>query len=253
MIRTSSRRRIFCCGTAIASLFMADAAAAQDARTVEANSDTQLEEITVTANKRGEPMQNVPVAVTAISSSLATAVGITDVSSIQTAVPGLQIPRLYNAATPALRGIGTGFAVGPQESVVAFYLDDVYISSPAATTFALNNISQVEVLKGPQGTVFGRNAMAGVINITTRSPGPDTVVDASVGYANYNTVSGSFYGSAPLTSTLGVDLAVSASKQNDGWGKNLYDGSDVFKEKFISARSKIVFDPDPQSRFRNSG
>ncbi len=207
------------------------------------NAASQVEEITVTADKRKESLQQVPVAVTAVTAATAAEIGITDVSSIQTAVPGLEFPRLFSGSTPTLRGVGTNFGIGGEESVVAIYVDDVYIASPSATTFALNNIDQIEVLKGPQGTLFGRNAMGGVINITTRTPSSTPVLDVSAGYANYETFSGSIYASTPITDQLAADIAISGNDQVKGWGKNLYTGRDAFTEHDFNARSKWVYKP----------
>src|SRR5690349_13157522 len=121
------------------------------ARAAEPGAPPQIEEIVVTANKRKEALQEVPIAVTAITAPTAPANGDTDVNTIQVAVPGLQFPRLFSGSSPALRGVGTSLGVGGQENVVPIYIDDVYIPSPSATTFSFNNIEQVEVLKGPQG------------------------------------------------------------------------------------------------------
>jgi iron complex outermembrane receptor protein len=221
-----------------------DGADSQTASSSEPQVETGgLKDIVVTANKRREPLQKVPVAVTVVSAATASSIGVTDIASLQTMVPGLQFPKLFSGSSPALRGIGTNFGIGGVENVVPIYVDDVYIPSPSATTFSFNNIDQVEVLKGPQGTLFGRNALAGVINITTRAPSDTPTSDMSLGYANYNTISGAFYGSAPLSSNLRADLAIAGSDQMDGWGKNLFNGRDVFTDKELSIRSKWVYKP----------
>ena len=212
--------------------------------TAVSNASGQLEEVVVTANKRRENLQEVPIAVTAITAQTAAAVGVTDVSSLQTTVPGLQFPRIASGTTPALRGVGTTFGFGGQENLVALYMDDVYIASPAAATFSFNNIDQIEVLKGPQGTLFGRNALAGVINVTTRTPGASPRADISVGYANYNTLSGSFYGSTPIGDKLAADIAIMGDNQIDGWGRNLTTGKPAFTTRDLAIRSKWVYRPD---------
>jgi iron complex outermembrane receptor protein len=219
----------------------ADAGAAADA--------AQVQEVVVTANKRKESLQNVPIAVTAVTAQTAAAIGVTDISSLQTTVPGLEFPRLFSGSTPTLRGIGTNFGIGGEESVVAIYIDDVYIGSPSATTFSFNNIDQIEVLKGPQGTLFGRNAMGGVINISTRtpSPGQSPVLDVGAGYANYDTFSGSIYGGAAINDKLAADLAINGNWQTEGWGKNLYTGKDAFTERDFEARTKWVYKPDDKT------
>jgi iron complex outermembrane receptor protein len=198
-------------------------------------------DIVVTAQRREESLQKVPLSVTAISAGMAKAAGITDISSLQAVVPGLEFPRFFNSTTPALRGVGTSFALGAQESVVAIYVDDVYIASPAAATFSFNNISQVAVLKGPQGTLFGRNAMGGVVQITTRTPSQQTKIDAEAGYGNFDTASDAVYATTGITPNLAADISVIGSHQGNGWGKNLATGGDVFREWYWGARSKWLW------------
>jgi iron complex outermembrane receptor protein len=235
--------------TGAAAIHVSPALAAADASASAAASDggAQVQEVIVTANKRKESLQTVPVAVTAVSAQTAAAIGVTDISSLQTTVPGLEFPRLFSGSTPTLRGIGTNFGIGGVENVVSIYVDDVYIASPSATTFTFNNIDQIEVLKGPQGTIFGRNAMGGVINISTRTPGKSPVLDVSAGYANYDTFSGSIYGAAPITDRLSADLAINGNWQTEGWGKNLYTGKDAFTERDFAARTKWVYDVDDRT------
>jgi iron complex outermembrane receptor protein len=223
--------------------FAADADAAATAAPPPAADSGQLEEIVVTANKRNESLQDVPVAVTAITAQTAAEIGVTDVSSLQTTVPGLEFPKLFSGSSPALRGIGTNFGIGGVENVVPIYIDDVYIPSPSATSFSFNNIDQIEVLKGPQGTLFGRNALAGVINIKTVDPAKTPLADVSLGFANYSTVSGSIYASTPITDQLRADIAFTGSDQRDGWGHNLFNGQPVFTDQEMSARSKWIYTP----------
>ncbi len=235
-------------GTALAAAMPALAAeGTADAAAVSAADSGQVQEIVVTANKRKESLQNVPIAVTAITAQTAAAVGVTDVSSLQTTVPGLEFPRLFSGSSPALRGIGTSFGFGGQENVVAMYIDDVYIASPSATTFAFNNIDQIEVLKGPQGTLFGRDAMAGVINVATRTPSEEPKADLTLGYANYNTFSGSFYGDYAFNPKVMADLALTGDNQTQGWGKNLYNGKPAFTDRDLSGRNKWLIKPDDQT------
>jgi iron complex outermembrane receptor protein len=144
-----------------------------------ANGKSGLGDIVVTANKRKESLTKVPIAVTALTSDAMKAASITDVSSLQQMVPGLEFPRNFDGATPPLRGIGSAFGIGATESVVAMYIDDVYVAQPSATTFDFNNVSQINILKGPQGTIYGRNAMAGVVDIHTPDPSHKTSVDVS--------------------------------------------------------------------------
>ena len=227
-----------------AALFHGAPAFAADAPVTDAAAAT-VQDLVVTANKRKESLQNVPIVVTAVTAQKAAAVGVTDISSLQTTVPGLQFPRLFSGSSPALRGVGSSFGIGGEENEVALYIDDVYIASAsAASALNFNSIDQIEVLYGPQGTLFGRNAMAGVINISTRAPMQDPKADLTLGYANYETFSGSFYGNLPISDKVATNLAISADDQVHGWGKNLYTGKDAFTDKSVSVRNKWLITPD---------
>jgi TonB-dependent Receptor Plug Domain len=102
------------------------------------------------------------------------------------------------------------------EPSVAIYVDGAYMASSAAGLFNLNNVERVEVLKGPQGTLFGRNATGGVIQVITKEPSSDSSADLSVGYGNYNTSVVSFYGTGAVAAGLATDLAVYADDSQDG-------------------------------------
>jgi iron complex outermembrane receptor protein len=162
----------------------------------------------------------------------------------------LNIQRANVTAVPFLRGIGNTSANPGNEPPIATYVDDVYLPSPSGSNFAFNNVERIDVLKGPQGTLFGRNAAGGVINITTRDPSATPELDVSAGYANYNTVSGDLYGSTGLTDTLKADLAVHYEDQGDGWGRNLLTGNDVYLEDEKSFRSKWIWQPSDTWRVR---
>jgi iron complex outermembrane receptor protein len=107
----------------------------------------------------------------------------------------------------------------------------------------LSNIDSVEVDKGPQGTLFGRNATGGVIQVRTRRPTRESKLDLSVGYGNFQTVDGSIYGTTGITSTLAADVSLSYHNQGDGYGRNLFDGSDVYKGYDYLARTKWLWTP----------
>ena len=200
------------------------------AQASEQNADNigQDAEIIVSARRRNELLQAVPIAVSAISGESAQRTGITNTEAIRLATPSLDFSRqIAQGATPFLRGVGSLQAAAGFESPVAIYVDDIYIGSPSGNLFTLNNIASVQVLKGPQGTLFGRNATGGVIQVQTKRPSFDPAVEATIGYGNYDTIEGSFYGTAGLTNNLAVNFAASGRKQSDGYGRNLNTGQDV--------------------------
>jgi iron complex outermembrane receptor protein len=213
----------------------------------------QLEEIEVTAQRRSERLQNVPIAVTAITAEQAAAQGITGTLALTAVTPSLQINQTSNFAAIYLRGVGSNLADPTAEPSVATYVDGVYISSPQATFFSFNNIERIEVLKGPQGTLFGRNATGGVIQLVTRDPSERPSADISVGYGNYNTISSSFYGTAGVMHDLAADLAVVYEDESAGYGRNYTLNKDIFKYNSLALRSKWLWTPVDGTEFRFTG
>src|SRR5262249_35642335 len=124
----------------------------------DATSVGQLQVITVTADRREESNQHVPLAITAITADTAERVGVTDAQSLAGLVPGLHFNRQANASVPFLRGVGPPVGQSGDEPSVALYIDDVYMPAGAASMANFNSIEHIEVEKGPQGTLFGRNA-----------------------------------------------------------------------------------------------
>lgn len=207
----------------------------------EAGKNTGMENIVVTAQRREERMQDVPIAVAVVSGESALRQGFADTESLTAAVPGLVYTRQADGATPFLRGVGNSVAAAGQEATVATYIDGVYISSPQAALFEFNNIERIEVLKGPQGTLFGRNATGGVIQIVTRKPSFDPEFETSLGYANFQTASGSLYATTGLTDRIAMDIAAVGLDQSEGWGTALTSGKEMFTESSYALRSKVSF------------
>lgn len=231
-------------------------AAAADQADAQAQSDNAgaLGDIVVTAQKRSENVQRVPIAITALDSQQLATAGISNTSELKQLTPGLNFSTaLGGFGQPRIRGVGTTTTGPGIENPVATYVDGVYIGSAAGTLFSLNDVDQVAVLKGPQGTLFGRNATGGLIQVTTRAPSQTPTGDFSVGYGNYNTLSASGYLSGGLTDTLTASLAGIYEDQKDGYGHNLYNGSDVQKHQDGAVRGKLVFRPDDATKFTLSG
>jgi len=215
---------------------------AASAQTASQGSDP-LEEITVTANRRSENLQNVPIAITAVTATQFAQANITSTADIGMLVPGLNFQVGELNASPYIRGVGTSAANVGADNSVQTYVDGVLISGFNGGLQALNNIQQIEVDKGPQGTLFGRNTTGGVVNITTKTPTQEFHSDSMVSYGNYNTLSATEYVTGGIAKGLAADLAAYYSNQGDGWGKNLFDGSDVYKENDKAIRTKWVYTP----------
>jgi iron complex outermembrane receptor protein len=246
-----SPRRIFLLGCSVPALTVAAAqAAAPISDPSKAQSRSKLEEIVVTAQRRSEKLQKVPIAIVALPAGQLKASGVTSTQALATVVPSLSVATNGPSATLFIRGVGSDTGNLNQEPSVATYIDDIYIASPTQGNFALNNVAQVSVLKGPQGTLFGRNATGGVIQITTREPTATPHLDAEIGYANYNTTSGSLYAAGPLTQAILADLAIQGTTQGDGWGRSVVSGESLYTHQDINARSKFIWRPTNDTKVR---
>ena len=215
------------------------------------SAEGQIQEIVVTAQRRSESLQDVPIAVTAITASKLEGIGIQSSQDLGELTPGLTVPEMTGYLQPHIRGVGTS-STGPGiENPVALYVDGVYIASAPSSILSLNNIDRIEVDKGPQGTLFGRNATGGLIQIITRDPQQTAHVDTDLSYGNYEDVVGRFYGTSGITGDLSADLAVRYEYQGHGFGHNFYDGSEVGKLPHdLAARSKFLFEPSSETQVR---
>jgi len=235
--------------TAALALAISTVAGAQEP----AGKGARLEEVVVTAQRREQSMQDVPVAVTALSSASLAQSGVGNTEMLSVAAPSVVIGRFSNSARPFVRGIGSTVADPNNEASVAIYLDGVYQPAAFANFFDFNNVERIEVLKGPQGTLFGRNATGGVIQVVTRDPGDTPEFEASAGYANYDKYSVSTYAAAPIGDKVGVSIAAMYSDQNDGYGENLVTGKDVRLGEELGVRFKLVFEPTDATTIKLAG
>ena len=240
---SGARFHKFMSGTA---LIVAVAPAAVQGADSDAGQTSQLAEIVVTAQKRSQNLKDVPIAITAVSGDQLQASGVTNTEQLSTLVPGLTIRVSAGVFQPSIRGISTSST--STENPVALYIDGVYYPIQREGLRDLNDIAQVAVLKGPQGTLFGRNATAGVIQITTKQPTHDDVVEGGVSYDNYQTIRGDTYLSGGLSESLAGSLSVDYATQGEGWGRNLTYGEDIFRlESLFSARSKFLLELGDQT------
>ena len=177
--------------------------------------DPALEEIVVTAQKRAESIQDVPISVGAFSGETLDVRGVTDTMKLPQLTPGLTVTPQASFAIIYLRGIGTDAFLMADPSV-ALYVDDIYF--PFAHGFAQNfgAVERVEVLKGPQGTLFGRNAVGGAINVITKAPGMEPEAAVQLGYGNYDDLQTRGYVSFPIWSEkLAASLAATYNEKDD--------------------------------------
>lgn len=209
-----------------------------------------LEEVVVTANRRQQNLQSVPIMVAAISGESATALGVTDMQSLANAVPGLTFDRATATAVPFLRGVGSPAGQVSAEPSVATYVDDVYTPAAGASLANFNTVSSLEVEKGPQGTLFGRNATGGVIQVFTKNPTKGAALDIDVGYANYESPSGSLYATGGLGDSFAANISLYGGDQNEGWGHNVTTGNPAFENnRYYGGRVKFLWTPSDALSF----
>ncbi|QIB64922.1 TonB-dependent receptor [Kineobactrum salinum] len=201
-----------------------------------------LEEIVVTAERRTSSLQDTSMAVSALTGEAMSNRGINDVEALAFAIPNMSFGESVGNARIAIRGIGfDNISVG-NEGRVAFHMDGVYVGRPAAALGTLFDIERVEVLRGPQGTLYGRNATGGSINVVTRGPNSDLPGYIRARTGNYDLRELEAATSASLTDEVSGRVAVKVIER-DGYGTNLVNGRQIDDERSRSIRGKLLITP----------
>jgi iron complex outermembrane receptor protein len=202
-----------------------------------------LEEIIVTAQKREQNIQNVGISITAFTGEQLASLGLVDTKDLMVFTPGLNVSGFGSSSitTFNIRGSAQNDFADHEEAPIAVYLDGSYLSALGAVGFGMFDLQRVEVLRGPQGTLFGRNATGGVIQLITNKP-TDTVsgfADLQVGQYGKRRLEAAFGG--PLTSTLSARISV-LKNQSDGYVNNLL-GDDAYDVDDTAARLQLLYHP----------
>lgn len=206
-------------------------------------------DIVVTAQRREQSLLDVPVAVTALSGDALADRGISNSAQLGAAVPNLQINSPYGTTQPnfSLRGIGVANEYNSnQASPVGVYLDDVYLAPRTSHGMGLFDLDRIEVLRGPQGTLFGRNTTGGAINFITRKPDlSGSNGYAQIGYGNFDTFTAQAAAEATLAAdTVGVRVAANYAK-GDGQIQNVFPGGrDAASTDTLQGRASLRFKPN---------
>jgi len=204
-----------------------------------------LEEVVVTATKRAESIQDVPVSVSAVTSDMMVETGITDMEDLSEVVPNFEINSAQIIPNLYIRGLGGGLTHNVEQSVGRFF-DEVYISRALVNLLPFMDVASVEVLRGPQGTLFGKNTAAGALIVHTADPTQDFDAGFNVSYGFYETtghvaeVNG--FVSGGLSDSVSGRLAF-MYKDKNGFYKNLGDGPDGAQREDYGIRAKLRFDP----------
>lgn len=215
-----------------------------------------IEEIMVTATKREKSIYEVPVAMSNFSAETIERQGITDLIDIGKFVPNLSVTGFSaghtSSANPFIRGIGLQDHLITTDPGVSVYVDGVYLGRQVGQNWSLSNIERVEVLRGPQGTLYGRNSIGGAVNIITKAPGSGDGTRVAFKVGSRGRGNADFYSDMNLTDTFAVSLT-GAFKRRDGLGKflNIPDAeADVGETKDISARVDMIWRPNDDLSFR---
>ncbi|MEM6808981.1 MAG: TonB-dependent receptor [Pseudomonadota bacterium] len=216
-----------------------------------AQSEPFLEEIVVTAAKREQTLQEVPIAVSVTDAETIEKAQIQDVLDLQTVVPSLRVTQLQSSANTnfLIRGFGNGANNPGIEPSVGVFIDGVYRSRTASAISDLPNLERVEVLRGPQSTLFGKNASAGVISVVTRAPQYEWGGNASLLAGNF----GAIIARGDVTGPLGENVAFSLSgnvNTRDGYFDNLEDGSEINSRDRWGVRGQLLWDVSDEVSFR---
>src|SRR5688572_6842675 len=199
-----------------------------------------LEEVVVTAQKREQSLQDVSAAVTAIGSDRLDDAQIRTLEDLQSVAPNINFGNDFNTAKLFVRGIGTNTSVAGSDPGVALHVDGAVISRPEAQLTSLFDLERVEVLRGPQGSLYGRNSVGGSINLITAKPAREPTGYARLTAGNYDqqVMEAAFGG--PLTERILGRIAVQTSER-DGYGINPVTGNDVDDLDKRMARAHLQF------------
>jgi outer membrane receptor protein involved in Fe transport len=241
------------------------AAAAALAGTAAAQTTSGLEEIIVTAQKREQSMQDVGIAVTAFGDKQIRELGFTDSTDIVAMTPGL-IYTTPNAESSVinffLRGVGLNDFADANENPVAVYVDDVYRPASGGLSFQLFDLQRVEVLRGPQGTLFGRNTTGGLVHFISKRPTDELDGYVDLTYGSYNQIKAEAAFGGPIGDTVSGRLSAAMNK-SDGWTENRccdpsagepdFNAPDYNEGDSVAVRGQLQWEPSDAARILLSG
>ncbi|MCD2516144.1 TonB-dependent receptor [Massilia sp. G4R7] len=220
-----------------------------------ANAEEGVNKVVVTARRREETLQDVPVSVTAFSADQLSKVATPDITALATALPNttLKASRATNSTLTAfIRGVGQADPLAGFESGVGIYIDDIYLARPQAAVADIYDVERIEVLRGPQGTLYGRNTIGGAVKYVTRklAPQTDARLRATVGQYGQKEIVATV--STPVSDTARIGGTFARFKR-DGFGKNLTTGGENYDKDVTAARLSAEFTPTQDLFIRIAG
>ncbi|NQY97538.1 MAG: TonB-dependent receptor [Henriciella sp.] len=244
---TTSR---LCLASAMAAGLGAVPSLAQDAD--EEPEARRLGAVTVTAQRREENLLDVPLSVSAFSAEQLEATGAVDITSIQRSTPNatIEVARGSNSTLIAfIRGVGQQDPLWGFEPGVGLYVDDIYVARPQGAILDIFDIERIEVLRGPQGTLYGRNTIGGAIKYVTKKLGDEPDLKAKVNVGSFSQLDAIVSGSVPLSDTFAVGGAI-AKYDRDGYGSNLNTGAEHYDKDVLAYRLSAEWQPSSDLFFR---
>ena len=231
------------------------AAQAQDAGAAPAAKAENAGVVIVTARRREETLQDVPVSVTAYTADTLSKQGISDITGLALSLPNttLKSSRATNSTLTAfIRGVGQQDPVAGFEAGVGIYLDDIYLARPQGAVAEIYDVERIEVLRGPQGTLYGRNTIGGAVKYVTRKLAPQTDIRLRGTVGTYDQKEAMITASTPLTENARVGGAFGKFKRG-GFGTNLLTGAPNYDKDVTAGRLSAEFTPTPQLFIRVAG
>lgn len=209
----------------------------------EADTAPNTDEIIVTAQKRAENLQQVPVAVSAFRGDTLSQRNISDLTQVATLVPNVNVQQRLSYGVVTIRGIGFDQLTAGAEASVAVHQDGVYIARPTAALAGFFDVERLEISRGPQGTIYGRNSTGGAANIVSRKPTTSAEGYVTVGYGNYNALNVEAALSGPLVDDVLLARVAVKFDQHDGYGENLFNGRDIADLNSRAIRGLLQWKP----------
>lgn len=216
---------------------------AQDS-TIQPDSESvnRIDEIIVTAQRREQSMQDVPISVSALDSEIIRDAGFSNSLSIGDHVPNLEIKTFAGVPNVFIRGVGNNDFNSSSVGPVSFYRDDVVVASTGSQIFSLFDLERIEVLRGPQGTLFGKNTTGGAIQYITKLPGQEFEGYAKVGYGRYNLFDAEAAATLPISENLSMRVS-GLVRQRDGERTNAFTGDDTLNIDEAAVRGIVRYQP----------
>jgi len=236
------------CGASLAAI-AAVPTAAMAQQNADDVADGGLGDIIVTAQKRAQKLQEVPISVSAFDNSAIREAGFTNSLSIGDQVPNLEIKTFGGVPNIFIRGVGNNDFNASSIGPISIYRDDVVVASTGSQIFSLFDLDRIEVVRGPQGTLFGKNTTGGAIQFFSKLPGDEFEANARFGYGRFDLFEGEAGASLPLSDTLSVRVA-GLVRRRDGEKTNLFTGDDAINVDEAAARAILRWRPTGETDVR---